>query len=48
MVTGVSPLIEWLQRFRYDPQVSGDPDFVPAPGGVNASPSASLVLSVGE
>ena len=52
MVTGVSPLIHWLQRFRYDPQQAklNDPDYVPPASGtaVGVSPSTSLILTVGE
>lgn len=50
MVTGVYPLIQWLQRFRYDPQQAqvNDPDYLPPPSGVNPSPNTSLALSVGE
>lgn len=49
MVTGVMPLVKWLQRFRYDPQQAqmNDPDYVPPAAG-KASPSTSLVLGVGE
>jgi len=51
MVTGVSPLIHWLQGFRYDPQQAklNDPDYVPpVSGAVGVSPSTSLVMTVGE
>lgn len=51
MVTGVVPLVKWLQRFRYDPQQAqlNDPDYVPpAAGAGKPSPSTSLVLEVGK
>ena len=50
MVTGVSPLIAWIQRFRYDPQQAQlrDPDYIAPAPGVTPSPNTSLVLTVGE
>lgn len=46
MVTGVPPLVRWLQRFRFDPQQPGA-DLESLPGKTSASPSASLVLGAG-
>jgi hypothetical protein len=46
MVTGVPPLIRWLQRFRFDPQQPGaDMDSLPSHSA--ASTTASLVLGAG-
>ena len=47
MVTGVTPLLRWLQRFRFDPQqLAADPDALPE--SLSATPSTSLVLGAGE
>lgn len=45
MITGVPPLVRWLQRFRFDPQQPGVTDSIS--GQVSASASASLVLGSG-
>lgn len=46
MVTGVPPLVRWLQRFRFDPQQPGA-DAEADAGGVAPSTSTSLVLGAG-
>jgi hypothetical protein len=47
MVTGVAPLVRWLQRFRYDAQQAAAEE-ENAPGSARAGPNTSLVLGVGE
>jgi hypothetical protein len=47
MVTGVAPLIHWLQRFRYDAQQAAAEEENP-PGSARAGPNTSLVLGAGK
>jgi hypothetical protein len=48
MVTGVAPLVRWLQRFRYDAQQAAAEEDNNQPGSARAGPNTSLVLGVGE